>query len=112
MHKVGLPVKVLDSNQSKRFRHFEYIDCKLDVKGNPVNLSVVYRPPPSKKNGLKNSVFFKEWSLYLERHATSQSETLLLGDLNFHLDVSDDSDSKRFTGILDSLGLDSEATRS
>ena len=67
--------------------------------------SVIYRPPPSKTNGFKNCVFFKEWPLYLERHALSTLETPLVGDLNFHLDVNDDPDCKWFTGILESFGL-------
>jgi len=45
--------------------------------------TVVYRPPPSKANGLTSSGFFDEWSSFLERFTDIQEEIILMGDFNF-----------------------------
>ena len=87
------------------FTHFEHMDCT--VISNDVNMSlcIVYRPPPSKRNGFKNSVFFDEWSLYLDRLAVITNEVIITGDLNFHLDNVNDADAVRFNGTLEAHGL-------
>jgi len=81
------------------------MDCHLDIAGQQLRISVLYRPPPSKANGLKNRIFVDEWASYLDQVATSTTETLLVGDLNIHMDVKDDIDAWRFTGMLYSYGL-------
>ena len=65
----------------------------------------MYRPPPSKRNGLKNSVFFDEWSLYLDRLALITNDAIITGDLNVHLDNVHDADAVRFNGTLEAHGL-------
>jgi exonuclease III len=104
--KLGISINITGSTKDKSFTHFEFMDCKLGVKGGfQFVLSVVYRPPPSRENGFKDSIFFKEWASYILRHATNPSETLIVGDVNYHLDVPDDADTRKFITILDSCGL-------
>jgi hypothetical protein len=35
---------------------------------------------------MKISVFFEEWSKYINQHVIAREELLITGDLNFHLD--------------------------
>lgn len=105
LYKASISLKLLDSTVSQSYSHFEYLDCKMEINHQTIYLSVVYRPPPSKSNGLRNSIFFDEWPLYLEKHCTNPSETILVGDLNFHLDVPGNADAQRFLQVLESCGL-------
>ena len=82
------------------------MDCDVDIDGLAVRLVVVYRPPPSKANGLRNSGFLDdEWPTFLTRYATTHKDIIIVGDMNFHLDVADDRDAQRFTSVLESCGL-------
>ena len=65
----------------------------------------MHRPPPSKRNGFKNSVFFDKWSLYLDRLAVITNDVIITGDLKFHLENVNDADAVRFNGTLEAHGL-------
>ena len=64
IYKSCLKVETL-SNRNK-FTHFEHADYYVTTRGITFRLGVVYRPPPSKRNGFINSVFFDQWSAYLD----------------------------------------------
>ena len=87
------------------FTHFEHMDCTVISNDVNVRLCIVYRPPPSKRNGLKNSVFFDEWSLSLDRLPVITKDVIITGDLNVHLDNVHDADALRFNGTLEAHGL-------
>jgi hypothetical protein len=103
--KLGIKVSIIESSINKAFTHFEYMDCQVTVKGEPLYLSVIYRPPPSQTNGLKNTIFFTEWTSYLERFVDKQQNVLITGDLNFHLDDEKDNDAMKFMSVLDAHSL-------
>jgi hypothetical protein len=105
MHKSGLTVRVVDSTLKACFTHFEHMDCTLSIGDVTIRLCVIYRPPPSKDNGFKNSVFFNEWCTYLSNLASITKEVIITGDLNFHLDDMNDSDARHFTSTLSEHGL-------
>ena len=71
LYKCGLTITTLDSTRNGMFTHFEHMDCMFISNFVNVRLRIVYRPSPSKRNGFKNSVFFDEWSLYLDRLAVT-----------------------------------------
>ena len=102
LYKCGLTIKTLDSTRNGMLTHFEHKDCSVISNDVNVRLCIVYRPPPSKRNGFKNSVFFDEWSLYLDRLT---NDVIITGDLNFHLDNANDADAVRFNGTLEAHGL-------
>ena len=81
------------------------MDCAVISNNVNVRLCIEYRPPPSKRNGFKNSVFFDEWSLYLDRLAVITNDVIITGDLNFHLDNVNDADAVRFNGTLEAHAL-------
>ena len=49
---------------------------------------VVYRPPPSRKNGLRYENSAIEWSSYIEQFVEVREELLIVGDFNNHVDSS------------------------
>ena len=103
--KKGLSVKHLINYQEDVYTHFEHITCSVTAANRQFRLCVIYRPPPSKLNGLRNTIFFDEWSTYLDHQVILPQEIIITGDLNFHLDDLANADARQFSGILNSRGL-------
>ncbi|CAG2232465.1 unnamed protein product [Mytilus edulis] len=72
-----------------------------------IRLCVIYRPPPSKSNGFRNTVFFEEWESYLDQNTilVPAHNVLFTGDFNFHLDNLSDPDALRFHQSLKDRNL-------
>ena len=100
LYKCGLTLKTLDSTRNGMFTHFEHMDCTVVSNYVNVRLCILYCPPPSKRSCFKNSVFFDEWGLYLDRLAVITNDVIITGDLNFYLDNVNDADAVRFNGML------------
>ena len=47
-----------------------------------IHFFCIYRPPPSSKNGLKNSMFINELPELLDYVNTLKGKTIILGDIN------------------------------
>ena len=88
---------------------FELLDCIIKVNKLSTRLVVVYRPPPSRKNGLKYENFAIEWSSYIEQFVEVREELLIVGDFNIHVDSSN-NESKGFLDILNANGLTQHVT--
>ncbi|CAC5400145.1 unnamed protein product [Mytilus coruscus] len=103
IHKSNIEVKRPKHTQT--FSHFELLECDVVVKSHHFRLCVIYRPPPSRTNKLKNTTLFKEWSEFLDRLVVIPNELLITGDLNFHLDNVNASDTRKFNETLRDHGL-------
>jgi hypothetical protein len=68
-------------------------------------LCLIYRPPPSRTNKLKNTTFFEEWSEFLDCLVVIPDELLIKGDLNCHLDNVNLRDTRKFDETLSDHGL-------
>ena len=106
VHKVVLKC----SSKSSRLivDQFEYMICEVFQTSDPrsrITVVIVYRPSPTSINGLKVSLFWKDWSKFLRQFAGNHTETVFLGDLNFHLDDLNHSSTKKFTNILTQFDL-------
>jgi hypothetical protein len=60
IYRSSIDVQVLTSTHDSDYSTFEHLDCKIAIKNYSMRLAVVYRPPPSKGNELKTSVFLEE----------------------------------------------------
>ena len=73
---VGLLVKkslqIRKQNQTK-VKSFEYMDVLVKYLNACIRLVIVYRPPPSEQNGLKENDFFDEFNSLLECLAITSS---------------------------------------
>ena len=86
------------------------MECSVAFGDIQVRLDVIYRPPASKQNNLKNSVFFNEWSVFLEHVSEMSNEVIIIGDINFHLDNQEDDDARRLSDLLNIHSLVQHAT--
>ncbi|XP_071149246.1 uncharacterized protein [Mytilus edulis] len=103
IHKSNIEIK--RSKHAQTFSHFELLECNVVVKSQHFRLCVIYRPPPSRTNKLKNISFFEEWSEFLDRLFVIPNELLITGDLNFHLDNVNASDTRKFNETILDHGL-------
>ena len=113
IYKSGLKVETV-SNRNK-FTHFEHADYYVTARSVTFRLGVVYRPPPSKRNGFINSVFFDQWSACLDAVMLDPHDIVITGDLSFHLDIVSDPDARHFSETLadhDMTQLVTDATHS
>ncbi|XP_060554994.1 uncharacterized protein LOC132715902 [Ruditapes philippinarum] len=82
------------------------MDCIISVRDFSTRLVVIYRPPPSKTNGLSTSKFLNnEFPDFLSKYAETDKTTVFLGDTNFHIDKLDNRDAQNFLSILNTFGL-------
>ena len=103
MCKAGIQVKTV--TMGGKYTHFEHSDYYITSAGATFRLGVVYRPPPSRKNGFVNAVFFDDWSAYLDRCMLDPHEIIITGDLNFHLDTEKAPDVRHFSETLADHGM-------
>ena len=61
---------------------------------------VVSRPPPSSINGLTSSLFFTEFSSFLESMVSS---LLIVGDFNFAVNNGNDGAALNFLDLLNTF---------
>ena len=69
------------------------------------NLFCIYCPPPSKKNKFSNSMFFDQFSDFLEHSDSLPGKTLLMGDFNFHSENVENNNSRKLHDIIDMFNL-------
>ena len=72
---------------------------------------IVYRPPYSSLHPVSTSVFFDEFSQFLENVVMCPEALVISGDFNLHLDDLRDNDTKKFMDLLETFSLQSFATR-
>ena len=87
------------------YNSFEFTDCVVSYLTTTLRIVVVYRPPPSRKNHLNVTVFFEEFSSFLERIVTTTGPLVIIGDFNFHLDNKNDRSAARFKEQLNAFSL-------
>jgi len=105
IYKSGLIVKVSKSKTTEMYTHFENMNCIINIGRVTVKCCIIYRPPPSKQNGFRSSIFFDKWSKYLDNIAIIPYDVILTGDLNFHVYIKYNVKARPFFSILDSHGL-------
>ena len=61
---------------TNKITQFELLDCINIIKVNKLStrVVVVYRPPPSGKNGIRYENFAIEWSSYIEQFVEMREE--------------------------------------
>ena len=70
-----------------------------------MRIVVVYRPPPSSINGLTSSLFFTEFSSFLESMVSSPGKLLIVGDFNFAVNNGNDGAALNFLDLLNTFNL-------
>ena len=63
-----------------------FVNRKMLSSGN-INFFCLCGPPPSKNGQLTDSSFFSEFSFFLDQCNTLSSKSIILGDIDVHLDI-------------------------
>ena len=96
---------VLHKQDTDAFRSFEHIECRLKTPMSSMRIVVVYRPPPSAKNGLTTTVFFDEWDRFIDQHTIKPGPLIIMGDLNIHIDNTTNADARRLINSVNATGM-------
>ena len=70
-----------------------------------LSLCVLYRPPPSRKNGFTFRQFSDDISDLLDQWVLNKNRLLLCGDFNLHVDNCNDKEATDFLHLMSSYGL-------
>ena len=84
---------------------FETAQLTLTYNKQLTNLFCIYSPPPSKKNKFSDSMFFNQFSDFLEHCDGLPGKTLLMGDFNFHSENVENKNSRKLHNIIDMFNL-------
>ena len=91
----------------KTYVSFELIEVKISPShGKCFTISVIYRPPPSLKNGLNFQLFLKEFGDFVDDRILQQEKLFICGDFNIHMDDIKNKDADCFNSVLTSYGLE------
>ena len=94
IHRSNLPLSQLPASQ---FQSIELLKTAIVTGSKRLSLYVVYRPLPSVKNGLSVAQFFDEFTDFMDNELLlAQSDFVLVGDFNFHMEENSDSNAKSF----------------
>ena len=87
-----------------KFKSFEIMG--MSVNSFPsISIFIINRPPSSGRNNISTSLFFEEFSTFLENFCTTSSSVLLVGDFNFHINDSSNVDATKFLNLLEIFNL-------
>ena len=98
-------IKVTAVNTFNDIRSFEAMRLTLTYHGKSNILLVVYRLPPTRKNGTSVADFSHEFAYILDRYTTRPDKIVKVGDFNFHFDVLHDMHVRRFRDMLHCRGM-------
>ncbi|KAK2546725.1 hypothetical protein P5673_033649, partial [Acropora cervicornis] len=80
---------------------FKFSERKFSAHGRIIKLVLIYSPPYSKEHPVPASIFFQEFSAFLETSVLCPEVLLVSGDFNFHLD---DADARIVMELVDTFG--------
>ena len=89
----------------KENKSYEYSDWIVKVHDRSMRHIIVYRQPYSSLHPVFASVFFDEFSQFLENVVMCPEVLVISGDFNLHLDDLGDNDTKKFMDLLETFSL-------
>ena len=102
LYKQSLTVK----QQKVAAISFEAMEVLITAGNEVVWLFVIYRPPSGGKVGQPASVFFDKFHRFIDGHATTSCKLIVVGDFNFHMDITANKDSVKLRDTLECLILE------
>ena len=83
---------------------FELSQLTFSLPQRSLHIFCLYRPPPNRKNQLKDSLFMEQFPDLLE-YNSQKGCSHIVGDFNFHYDVPTNTYTSRLIDLLDSFNL-------
>ena len=89
------------------FSSFESMRLAIQIKSVCIHLIIVYRVPPSSKNGLSVSDFVEQFTVFLDSIVTLKGKLIIAGDFNIHWDKDNEEckERKEFEMLLNTYNL-------
>ena len=84
---------------------FEFSHWMVEFQSRKLQIIIIYRPPYSSNHPVTTSVFFADFSSFLENVIMSSVTLLIAGDFNIHVDVPGNADGVCLKELLESMGL-------
>ena len=84
---------------------FEFSHWMVEFHSRKLQIIIIYRPPYSSNHPVTTSVFFPDFSSFLESIIMSSVPLLIAGDFNIHVDVPGNADCVCLKELLESIGL-------
>ena len=84
---------------------FEFVEYMVSHENNSIKVVVVYRTPYSGSHQVTVTTFLNEFAEYLESIVLSPEPLLVTGDMNIHVDDTNDTDAVKFLDLLESMGM-------
>ena len=101
--KETMKPKLIKAGESSSF---EYSEWQLKCGPSEIlTVLVVYRPPYTKQHPVSVNTFISEFSDYLELVVTTPHKLIIGGDFNIHVEDPNDSESKKFLSLIESMSL-------
>ena len=86
-------------------RSFEFVEVEVSCDSFKIRLVIINLTPYSSSHPVMVSFFMDEFADYLESIALSTEPLLITGDVNIHVDVSDNADAVKFRDLLELMAL-------
>jgi len=83
---------------------FEFSHWMVEFQSRKLQIIIIYCPPYASYHPVTTSVFFADFSSFLENTIMSSIPLLIAGDFNIHVDVLGNVDSV-LKELLESMGL-------
>ena len=87
-------------------RSFEYSEWKVKFASQRISVIIIFRPPYSETHPVATSLFYSQFSEYLESVVLNTDPVLIIGDFNIHVDCDDNTYSVKLLELFESVGLD------
>ena len=98
-------IKATGKHTFNRIRSCEAMSVKLTYHAKSITLLVIYRPPPTSKNGSSAADFLSEFSDILDTYIPLADELVIVGDFNFRFDAPDNVHVRHLSDLLHCHGL-------
>ena len=104
---VGIIIRKNIRSTVQRARHysaFEHMEALIQSGNECIRLCVIYRPPVSRYTA-PTDTFIEQFHEYAEQHVTTNGKIIIVGDFNFHMEDTNNTDAQKFQDLLFSLNL-------
>ena len=103
--KFQIKLKCNKSSTSNTYKTFEHFEATMKTNQGLIRFCNIYRPPYSEKHRFTISQFLVEFEEYLKTLVLKPGYSILVGDLNIHMEKVNDHNTHAFTDILNSYGF-------
>jgi exonuclease III len=110
MYRSSMDITLVTSQ--KKSTCFEHLHLSLKHSAGKIQIHIVYRPPPNRKNGFTVPMFIEEMSDLLDVIILDPGQLLIAGDFNFHVEDDTNSDALKFLDCLSTYDLQQHVSSS